>query len=265
MQQCNFQPGRKRLRKGFTLIELLVVIAIIAILAAILFPVFARARESARRTACLSNLKQMGLAVMMYVQDYDEHYPQTAYSIPGATAADMPDQKLWITDGIVWQQIIYPYSKNAQLFICPSSQLSTNGDRPVTGHYGANQYVMKNTAMTDSTPLSMSAIQSPGSIYMIMDSGSYKVSYGYAQNGTGNIAYVPGIGEAGANCNGFTSSVAGQGGLVDCQTGRHFGGVNISFADGHAKWLKAATVRAEAYKWTSSHAPCAWDPLSDNS
>lgn len=70
----------KKQSRGFTLIELLVVIAIIAILAAILFPVFARARENARRTSCLSNLKQMGLGMMMYVQDYDETYPYGYYT-----------------------------------------------------------------------------------------------------------------------------------------------------------------------------------------
>src|SRR3954447_724453 len=74
----------RRSRRGFTLIELLVVIAIIAILAAILFPVFAQAREKARQVGCLSNLKQMGTATMMYVQDYDETYPSNlALSIPG--------------------------------------------------------------------------------------------------------------------------------------------------------------------------------------
>src|ERR671934_1073768 len=85
---------RTELRSGFTLIELLVVIAIIAILAAILFPVFAQAREKARQAGCLSNLKQIGTATMLYVQDYDETYPhQLALSIPGTAYG---------TDWVAW-------------------------------------------------------------------------------------------------------------------------------------------------------------------
>ena len=124
-------------RKGFTLIELLVVIAIIAILAAILFPVFARAREKARQASCQSNLKEIGLAYHMYAQDYDERpvpgciryppgvsvnvYPRWAYS-GASTLADYEAN----TDG----GIIYPYVKNTQIFRCPSA----GGD----GHYGLN-------------------------------------------------------------------------------------------------------------------------------
>ena len=105
-------------RRGFTLIELLVVIAIIAILAAILFPVFARAREKARQTSCLSNEKQISLGIMMYAQDYDETLPGSI--IPPAR----------------WYGAIVPYVKNAQIFICPSAP-----DRDSAyGGYGYNDY-----------------------------------------------------------------------------------------------------------------------------
>src|SRR6056297_3095 len=87
---------------GFTLIELLVVIAIIAILAAILFPVFARAREKARQTSCLSNVKQLGLGVMMYAADYDERLPARSIG------------------GVGWYGLLQPYIKNWQVIICPS-------------------------------------------------------------------------------------------------------------------------------------------------
>jgi len=90
-------------RRGFTLIELLVVIAIIAILAAILFPVFARARAKARQTQCLSNVKQIDLALMMYAQDYDETYPRVNH-----------------TTGYDWWQPLYPYVKNSQMFRTPA-------------------------------------------------------------------------------------------------------------------------------------------------
>jgi len=98
-----------RNRYGFTLIELLVVIAIIAILAAILFPVFAQAREKARQITCASNLKQMGLALIQYNQDYDETFPQKGMSGKGGYTAS-------------WQTMIMPYLKSTEVFVCPSHQ-----------------------------------------------------------------------------------------------------------------------------------------------
>jgi prepilin-type N-terminal cleavage/methylation domain-containing protein/prepilin-type processing-associated H-X9-DG protein len=100
---------RQNSKAAFTLIELLVVIAIIAILAAILFPVFARAREKARQTSCLSNLKQISLALMMYTQDYDEMTVQRT-------------SEGWAQGwGVTWRSLIYPYMKNAAVLACPSN------------------------------------------------------------------------------------------------------------------------------------------------
>ena len=129
-----------RNQRGFTLIELLVVIAIIAILAAILFPVFAQARAKARQTSCLSNTKQMALAVTMYLQDYEgQFFPYResssgitdgATNAPGCTSQCYPNYHFW-------PQIVNPYIKNYQVFGCPSARINkVNTLNPTTGIYG---------------------------------------------------------------------------------------------------------------------------------
>src|ERR1700689_4477705 len=109
-----------RRRSAFTLIELLVVIAIIAILAAILFPVFAQAREAARKTVCLSNTKQLGLGIMMYVQDYDEVYPMESWDTPaiGNSENDLNSANYYSSVTWIWQ--VMPYIKNRGILVCPS-------------------------------------------------------------------------------------------------------------------------------------------------
>ena len=112
------KPIRKFQRSGFTLIELLVVIAIIAILAAILFPVFARARENARRSSCQSNLKQIGLGILQYNQDYDERMP-ASFSANVSINGSAPMEAAWAV-------LVQPYVKSAQLFVCPSNTKNTS-------------------------------------------------------------------------------------------------------------------------------------------
>jgi prepilin-type N-terminal cleavage/methylation domain-containing protein len=122
---------RSSRHKGFTLIELLVVIAILAILAAILFPVFAQAREKARQAACLSNTKQMGLGILMYVQDYDETYsPAYYYNDPDASG------NLDLTGINQWSGLVQPYVKNVGIFVCPSDKV---GGLAPSNYIGDNQ------------------------------------------------------------------------------------------------------------------------------
>jgi len=202
-------------RRGFTLIELLVVIAIIAILAAILFPVFAKAREKARQTSCLSNVKQLGLGVLMYAQDYDERLSGTyIYEVAGDVN--------WLFS---WGVLALPYIKNSQIFRCPSGSAAS-------GWAGSDALVPSNSYWApDQTfcPLSNSryslgAIDSPADTIMFLDtntnSGGWEFWLGAASTGQTYSDYI----------------------VNNTASARHNDGRNYAFADGHAKWLKAPTA-----------------------
>ncbi len=212
------------MKRGFTLIELLVVIAIIAILAAILFPVFARAREKARQSSCLSNLKQIGLAGQMYAQDYDETFN------PSDQHCDPPNY--------VWSQLIYPYVKNDQIFICPSfggvhtstcGAAHTKPSSYVHGGYAINAWREVGQGGTTTygpghgTGQKLADIETPAEIVYACDQS------------TGSDA---------SNC--FRISVMRQmvgGSLYEnnqkyAVSSRHNDGFNATFCDGHGKWLK---------------------------
>jgi prepilin-type N-terminal cleavage/methylation domain-containing protein len=167
-----------RRTRGFTLIELLVVIAIIAILAAILFPVFARAREKARLTSCLSNMKQCSLAILMYIQDYDETFPRVPnVAEPFLNPKATQDKQGWL----YWAQMIAPYVKNQRILACPSdSGLPNVPGWPTTpiwqwpnaltsywqnyilcGHEGAVDPRTKKTQNTRGNAVTLGAIASP--------------------------------------------------------------------------------------------------------
>jgi prepilin-type N-terminal cleavage/methylation domain-containing protein/prepilin-type processing-associated H-X9-DG protein len=166
------QRLRKRLRAmGFTLIELLVVIAIIAILAAILFPVFAQAREKARAISCISNLKQVGTAMMMYVQDYDETYPFAQTSTNAA--APYPNN-----DG-TWRATVQPYMKNGQgrgtIIACQSDSAIPAGAQGGSSSYAVNGVLFganeaANGALTGFTPsFALAAMNRPADIIAVGD------------------------------------------------------------------------------------------------
>jgi prepilin-type N-terminal cleavage/methylation domain-containing protein/prepilin-type processing-associated H-X9-DG protein len=233
-------------KRGFTLIELLVVVAIIALLAAILFPVFARAREQARKASCQSNLKQLGLAVAMYIQDYDGMYP---YAYMGYyNAAGQP---------MYWFNLYDPYVKNKQVWICPTArqQASTdirttygvngaggNWTRASTAPYHAGGFG-ENPAHPDTPTgnvLNEAAILNP----------SQKIYAGDpASNGAGNYfgryliayssaSYFPVL--HGGQVGPFIDNSNG-GEAVSGQPGDYAGGGNYLFADGHVKWMAAKT------------------------
>lgn len=235
---------------GFTLIELLVVIAIISILAAILFPVFARARENARRASCLSNLKQIGLGVMMYVQDYDEIYPRAVQkneqpmTIAGIQDVSFSGERAWL-----WYALVYPYVKSTQIFHCPSGPAV--GTYPTYGNYGANRYML---SYHDVAPVNMASIEAPASVYMLMDAGAYYMDPARVANPS-NGWYIPGTAEF-ATGGSVTSSYD-----ADWKNGRHFNGINMAFADGHVKWLKSNIVAQEAKRKGNGDSN-AWDPAN---
>ena len=254
--RCPAPPTRrtKSKRTGFTLIELLVVIAIIAILAAILFPVFARARENARRASCLSNLKQQGLGIMQYVQDYDEKYPNAYYYETGTI---QPAE--WYPDYSFWQNVIYPYVKSEQIMRCPSTELvdgsSTgfNGITPLFGAYGANELLMPQVGAA----VSLASVTATAEVYMIMDAGKYRLDPYWNMSGNDG-GFTPGQGKyrlTGAYGTSSCTSGLGATSQNDCNNGRHFDGVNITFADGHVKWLSTAKVVAETMKYNTAPYP----------
>lgn len=205
----------KRQAHGFTLIELLVVIAIIAILAAILFPVFARARENARRAACQSNLKQIGIAMAMYSQDYDERIvPEylTADGTAGGTSIGS------------WYDFLEPYLKNTQVYICPSAPGPRVGF--VVGNVIARNYSYRTYAAFGSLPLAR--ITRPSELMIVGD--AQNVAASGKPKGAWSTYGTPWL------------YPCGQGGNVNTFAIRHFEGGNVLFFDGHVKWMLNSTV-----------------------
>ncbi|MFO8079622.1 MAG: DUF1559 domain-containing protein [Armatimonadota bacterium] len=149
------------MKKGFTLIELLVVIAIIAILAAILFPVFARAREKARQASCQSNLKQIGLAVHMYAQDYDEVLPRGYTDVRPQT----------ISGGYFHvPELLHPYINNAQIWQCPSERSNYSSfDHDIRCTYGYNQSQFEVQSVRFDRSLAMAQVEDPSGTIMFID------------------------------------------------------------------------------------------------
>jgi prepilin-type N-terminal cleavage/methylation domain-containing protein/prepilin-type processing-associated H-X9-DG protein len=205
-------------KRGFTLIELLVVIAIIAILAAILFPVFAKAREKARQTSCLSNIKQMGIAWISYAQDYDEVTLRQNIG-PGVPAYTAIDGSTVSGGYILWPTMLYPYVKNVQLFSCPSNSVRWIGNYTGTMAYG---YLSINHGV------SLGSYNNPSVTFLMYDVR--------AAGGFVNL-YAPTPG-----------TVAQQ--YLDSGFGvLHNEGANALHADGHAKWYSLSAALGNRSYW----------------
>jgi prepilin-type N-terminal cleavage/methylation domain-containing protein/prepilin-type processing-associated H-X9-DG protein len=211
--------------RGFTLIELLVVIAIIAILAAILFPVFAKARDKARQSSCLSNLKQIALASLGYAQDYDE-----------AFAAHLG------FGGKAWPTLLVPYVKSTQIFQCPSRQ----SDAANTDQSSYSQNEALDNSLVGYT---LSEVPDPAGTMMQIDAclgGAPPATYNYAWSGI-NVTYTDSSGDYRVDCRHAGSSGAPLGAI-------NKGGVaNMSYCDGHSKALQYANIPHTAKGlWTLS-------------
>ncbi len=249
-----------RKRFGFTLIELLVVIAIIAILAAILFPVFAKARDAARSTACKSNLKQIGAAMMMYSQDYDETlFPyRTRAANPFAGQTNVSANAGGRT---FFNQLLEPYIKNTGVWRCPNKpnawvNIDTFGSEtePAFRSYGGQNSYAANTlyCFPADLGLSMAAMTAPADTSVLMDGTYYGVSFlGQTANTTTTYPqYWKNLGNSYLfRWCGTAACAPSDAEAIQLGKARHSEQINVLFGDGHVKAVGYDKLRADPNFW----------------
>jgi len=236
--------------RGFTLIELLVVIAIISILAAILFPVFARARENARRTTCLSNLKQVGLGLMQYTQDFDERlppayisYPENSYTYPNGSVGSTA----------TWYDMLYPYVKSLQLFNCPSAsqELTYSGGHRVRKFpysYNYRRPIDTQTACdnTYNCGVSLGMPNAAGANLASVEDVSGTIFV--VEGSLALTQFLPGRMPSEADIHATGECLTTQNGTVgnwytaECLRARHLDTMGTLFVDGHVKAMQWKTI-----------------------
>ena len=209
---CRINRAPRGARAAFTLIELLVVVAIIAILAAILFPVFARARESARKTSCMSNLKQIGLAMLQYSQDYDERVTPLGYIYGGKTYYWWGSVRAGVLDER--ESMLQPYMKSVQIQACPSFDNKLRTAIGLTG-YAYNDAFLHPGWWSGRPSVSMAAIQDVARTVLLADSA--RVSFMDGTTLEANTFLTP------------------PSQTYPALHGRHNSMANVLWADGHVK------------------------------
>lgn len=246
--------SRRSRRRGFTLIELLVVIAIIAILAAILFPVFAQAREKARQASCTSNLKQLGNAMLMYVQDYDETFPH----VPSVTAHVDPTvdwgASTWVYNDVY--VLLQSYVKNYKVFYCPDRQrfVAASGDFSKPG--ALTQQVWGygyNWSSGYGAQSNKNSLWNRGDGCVGSDNGKFLPGHGIAQ--IAQPATFPILGDTGDTprqtlhtaCYDVRTKPSSGWNADMPSGGRHSDGNNFVFADGHVKWYRVNLNLVDPY------------------
>jgi len=242
--------NRTPVKSAFTLIELLVVIAIIAILAAILFPVFAQAREKARQTSCLSNLKQIGTGIYMYVQDYDERYPYSDIIVPNTQPSPVnPNASGTFARRVnhyKWQAWIMPYTKNNQIFFCPSrpkDQAAWDINGEIKNGYALNLAITgASNGVSNRVPFiggSIAGVQTPADTFIVQELWN-QVTYNYLLFNGGDATIYP------AALREDWTAYLTPNGQVDKRSTPHSDGFNLAYCDGHAKWMKVDSFLAQS-------------------